>query len=199
VPAREGLEHRFRIARNLVAALADARDSAHKPGFCTGVLVGMGAEGLIPNSDLRPLFPMLLPLRLSLSFTLVAASGSKPQLISGISQPDLVSDCFCTAFRLISNMPISRKRSGKSFWRDSKCYKTCLGVFQLKSYPIEIPPVGRNDITPVMLSAAKRSRNIPHSDWTIIFPDYSCYFGSFPIAPETASPQRRTRMRLPGG
>jgi hypothetical protein len=46
-------------------------------------------------------------------------------------------------------------------------------VFQLKSYPIEIPPVGRNDITPVMLSAAKRSRNIPHSDWTIIFPDYS--------------------------
>jgi kynurenine 3-monooxygenase len=24
-----------------------------------------------------------------------------------------------------------------------------------------------------MLSAAKRSRNIPHSDWTIIFPDYS--------------------------
>jgi excisionase family DNA binding protein len=46
-------------------------------------------------------------------------------------------------------------------------------VFRLKSYPIEIPPVGRNDITPVMLSAAKRSRNIPHSDWTIIFPDYS--------------------------
>jgi hypothetical protein len=50
-----------------------------------------------------------------------------------------------------------------------------LRVFQLKSYPIEIPPVGRNDITPVMLSAAKRSRNIPHSDWTIIFPDYSKY------------------------
>jgi hypothetical protein len=48
-----------------------------------------------------------------------------------------------------------------------------LRVFQLKSYPIELPPVGRNDITPVMLSAAKRSRNIPHSDWTIIFPDYS--------------------------
>jgi hypothetical protein len=48
-----------------------------------------------------------------------------------------------------------------------------LRVFHLKSYPIEIPPVGRNDITPVMLSAAKRSRNIPHSDWTIIFPDYS--------------------------
>jgi hypothetical protein len=48
-----------------------------------------------------------------------------------------------------------------------------LRVFQLKSYPIEIPPVGRNDITPVRLSEAKRSRNIPHSDWTIIFPDYS--------------------------
>jgi hypothetical protein len=52
-------------------------------------------------------------------------------------------------------------------------YRLGIRVFQLKSYPIEIPSVGRNDITPVMLSAAKRSRNIPHSDWTIIFPDYS--------------------------